>query len=138
MTKSSGSKGDVRPLILIVEDDLLMRVFYERLFKQQAQDLSYHLAESAEAALDFLRDERVNAIITDWDLPKMSGIVLVKAIRAHPRTKSLPIIVVSGRTGPGYMDIAVKAGASDYFSKPFDIMAFLDRLRTLLRGPGGH
>ncbi|MBI5247535.1 MAG: response regulator [Elusimicrobia bacterium] len=116
---------------------MLMRTFYERLFAQQAQDLTYHVAESAESALDYLRANRVDAIITDWDLPKMSGIVLVKALRSHPSTKTLPIIVVSGRTGPGYMDIAVKAGASDYYSKPFEIAAFLERLRTLLRGRGG-
>lgn len=138
MTKeSSRSKGASRPLILIVEDDMMMRIFYERLFKQEALDLSYHLAENGEGALEYLRENRVDAIITDWDLPRMNGIVLVKALRSHPTTKALPIVVVSGRTGPGYMDIAVKAGASDYFSKPFEIKTFLDRLRTLLRGRGG-
>lgn len=139
MTKeeSSRSKGAVRPLILIVEDDMLMRTFYERHFTQQVQDLTYHLAESAGSALDYLRANRVDAVITDWDLPKMSGIVLVKALRSHLSTKALPIIVVSGRTGPGYMDLAVKAGASDYFSKPFEIETILERLRTLLRGRGG-
>lgn len=135
--ESSRPIGTVRPLILIVEDDMLMRTFYERLFAKQALDLTYHLAESAESALDYLRAKRVDAIITDWDLPKMSGVVLVKALRSHPSTKALPIVVVSGRTGPGYMDIAIKAGASDYFSKPFEIATFLDRLRTLLRGRGG-
>jgi DNA-binding response OmpR family regulator len=135
--ESSPQEGAARPLVLIVEDDLLMRVFYERLFKQQAHDLSYRLEESAESALDYLRANRVDAIITDWDLPKMTGIVLVKALRSHLSTKALPIIVVSGRTGPGYMDIAVKAGASDYFSKPFEIETILERLRTLLRGKGG-
>lgn len=137
MTNESRSKGTVRPLILIVEDDMMMRIFYERLFKHEALDLSYHLAENGEGALEYLRENRVDAIITDWDLPRMNGIVLVKALRSHPTTKALPIVVVSGRTGPGYMDIAVKAGASDYFSKPFDIKTFLDRLRTLLRGRGG-
>lgn len=135
--ESSRPIGTVRPLILIVEYDMLMRTFYERLFAKQALDLTYHLAESAESALDYLRAKRVDAIITDWDLPKMSGVVLVKALRSHPSTKALPIVVVSGRTGPGYMDIAIKAGASDYFSKPFEIATFLDRLRTLLRGRGG-
>jgi DNA-binding response OmpR family regulator len=136
--RSSPQEGAARPLILIVEDDILMRVFYERLFKRQARDLSYHLAESAEAAFDYLRDKSVDAIITDWDLPKMSGIVLVKALRSHPTTKALPIMVVSGRTGPGYMDLALKSGASDYYSKPFEIAAFLDRLRSLLRGGSGR
>lgn len=135
--ESSPQEGAARPLVLIVDDDLLMRVFYERLFKQQAHDLSHQLEESAEAALDYLRDNRADAIVTDWDLPKMNGIVLVKALRAHPATKALPIVMVSGRTGPGYMDIALKNGASDYFSKPFEITAFLDRLRSLLRGAGG-
>ena len=137
MTKESRQEGAVRPLILIVEDDLMMSVFYERLFKQQAPDLSYHLAETAETALDYLRDNHVDAIVTDWDLPKMNGIVLTKALRAYPSTKALPIVILSGRTGPGYMDIALKNGASDYFSKPFEVTAFLDRLRSLLRGRGG-
>jgi len=137
MTRKSPKEGAPRPQILIVEDDKLMQVFYERLFNQQAPDLSHHLEENAEGALTYLRKNRVDMIVTDWDLPRMNGIVLVKALRSHPTTKTLPIVMVSGRTGPGYMDIALRNGASDYFSKPFEIDAFLDRLRNLLRGADG-
>lgn len=79
----------------------------------------------------------MDAIITDWDFPGINGIFLLKALRSHPSTKALPIVVVSGRTSPGYMDIALKNRASDYFSKPFEIEAFMDRLRSLLRGANG-
>ncbi|MBI2787289.1 MAG: response regulator [Elusimicrobia bacterium] len=130
-------EGPAHRRVLIVEDDKLMWVFYERLFKSHARDLDYHLEENAEGALDYLRENRVDAIITDWDLPGVNGINLLKALRSHPTTKALPIMMVSGRTGPGYMDIALKNGASDYFSKPFDVAAFLDRIRSLLRGAGG-
>ncbi len=133
---SPSQEGEIRRRILIVEDDALMRVFYERLFKSHAHDLDYHLEGSAEGALDYLRGASVDAIITDWDLPSVNGIYLLKALRSHPSTKSLPVVMVSGRTGPGYMDIALKNGASDYFSKPFEVTAFLDRLRCLLRRPG--
>ena len=137
MSRESSQGGARRPLILIVEDDKLMRILYERIFNAEPRDLSFHLEESAEGALNYLRENSVDALITDWDLPKVNGIVLMKALRSHPATKTLPIIVVSGRTGPGYMDIAVKAGASDYFSKPFEIEILLGRLRTLLRAADG-
>lgn len=136
-SESSPQEGEVRRHILIVEDDKLMQVFYERLFRDYARDLDHHLEQTAEGALRYLRVKRVDAIISDWDLPGVNGIVLLKALRSHPSTKGLPIVMVSGRTGPGYMDIALKNGASDYFSKPFDVAAFLNRLRSLLRDTSG-
>lgn len=137
-SEASPQEGAARRRVLIVEDDMPMRVFYARLFKSRAHDLDYHLVESAEDALDYLRANRVDAIISDLDLPGVNGIYLLKALRAHPSTRGLPIMMVSGRTGPGYMDIAFKNGASDYCSKPFKIAAFLDRLRSLFRGAGDH
>jgi len=133
MTSESSPKHDAaRHLVLIVEDDKLMRIFYQRLFRDCEHDLAYHLEESAEGALDYLRDNRVDAIISDWDLPGISGINLVKALRSHPATSAVPILMVSGRTGPDYRDIALRHGANDYFAKPFDIVEFMGRLRALL------
>lgn len=135
MTSESSPQHDAAlHLVLIVEDDKLMRIFYERLFRECEHDLTYHLEENAEGALDYLRDNSVDAIISDWDLPGINGINLVKALRSHPATIAVPILMVSGRTGPGYRDIALKHGANDYFSKPFDVVEFIARLRALLEG----
>jgi len=126
-----------RRRILIVEDDELMRIFYERLFKRHEGEFIWHLPPSAEEALEHLRACEVDAAILDWDLPGINGLQLLKAIRANPATKALPVLMVSGRTSPDYEALALKHGASGYLAKPFETEKLLAYLRGFRRRHGG-
>jgi len=137
--KEGGMKGRIsqtsgnRSNIFIVEDDELMSVVYKRLFLREEDRFTCTLERSAEDALDSLRRGRADILILDWDLPGISGLQLLDILRANRATRLLPVIVVSGRAGIEDRILALKHGANDYLSKPFDIHELLARLQVLLR-----
>lgn len=122
-----------RSKVLIVEDDEMMSAVYKRLFLREQDRFNCSLEKNAEAGLRALRREKADVLILDWDLPGISGLQLLDALRGHRATKRLPIIVVSGRSGIEERIEALKHGANDYLSKPFDVHELLARLEVLLR-----
>jgi CheY-like chemotaxis protein len=86
---------------------------------QMLPEVAVLTAASAETALAFLERESVAAMITDIHLPEMSGLELISRIRAQPRWRALPILVVSADTDPGTPAHALGLGANAYFGKPF-------------------
>ena len=137
--KEVGMKGRMsetrgtRSKIVIVEDDELMTAVYKRLFLREEDRFTCTLKKNAEDALDSLHRIRTDILILDWDLPGISGLQLLKTLRAKRATRLLPIIVVSGRAGIEDRIEALKHGANDYLSKPFDIHELMARLEVLLR-----
>ena len=133
MAEKTWPDTEHRPLILIVEDDDLMHAFYTSLFRRHKDEFTCSFARSAEAALEELVKGKFEAVLLDWDLPGISGLELLKALRAHPRTKSTPVFIISGRTRTEDQVRALEAGADDYLTKPFEVEILLARLRRLLR-----
>jgi len=72
-------------------------------------------------------------ILLDWMLPGESGLVLAKRWRAHPRTKDVPIIMLTARGDESDRVAGLDAGADDYISKPFSTKELLARVRAVLR-----
>jgi two-component system chemotaxis response regulator CheY len=91
-------------------------------------------AASAEAALVLLERDGLAAMITDIHLPKMSGLELISHLRAQPRWRALPILVVSADTDPGTPAHAIGLGANAYFAKPFSPGAVRRKLEELMNG----
>jgi DNA-binding response OmpR family regulator len=130
-------EGTGRRRILIVDDDALMQRFYKSMFRKHEDEFECTVKGSAEAALDHLNRNPVDAVILDWDLPVVKGLDVLKALRAHPRTKALPVIMATGRSAEADKALAEKLGASAFFTKPFDVAELLERLRALLH-PGNQ
>ena len=122
-----------RSKVLIVEDDEMMAAVYKRLFIREEDRFICTLEKNAKDALDTLRRERADILILDWDLPGISGLQTLDALRANRPTRLLPVMVVSGRAGIEDRIEALKHGANDYLSKPFDVHELLARLQVLLR-----
>jgi CheY-like chemotaxis protein len=89
-------------------------------------------AASAEAALEQLESGTVAAVITDVQLPEMTGLELVARIRDDPRFRSLPILVVSADADPSTPGRALGLGADAYFAKPFSPSAVRKKLEELI------
>jgi two-component system phosphate regulon response regulator PhoB len=87
-------------------------------------------AEQAQAALDQVLP---HLVILDWMLPGTSGHSLARQWRAAPRTRELPIIMLTARAEEADKVSGLDAGADDYLSKPFSINELLARIRALLR-----
>lgn len=123
-----------RSKIVVVENDELMAAVYKRLFLREEDRFTCEIERNAEDAFDNLRRERADILILDWDLPGVSGLQMLDALRSNRATKFLPVIVLSGRAGIEERIQAHQHGANDYLSKPFDVHELLARLEVLLRG----
>lgn len=95
----------------------------------------YHpmLAEDGAACLRLARDQRPDLILMSIGLPGQSAAVLVRQLRADPRTRGIPIIVLSPEADADARLAALHAGADDVFSSPMEEAALLARIRSLLR-----
>lgn len=133
LSENTSRSGSAHRQVLVVEDDELMQAFYKALFRRHKDEFICRFEKSAEAALEQLRGGDVEAAVLDWDLPGISGLDLLKALRSDPKTRSIRIMVVSGRTQSEDQVRALESGADDYLSKPFQVEIFLARLRSLLR-----
>lgn len=119
---------------LIVEDDPEMRNIYARLFANLRRDgFTAVVVEDGESALEILGREPVDIVVLDWILPGISGETVLRAIRAHPRTRSLGVLMVTGKCSPAEEILALDSGADDHLAKPFDERVLLARLKSLVR-----
>lgn len=119
--------------LLVVEDELDMRRFYERFLKKHRDELNGCVVESADQALSALSTETFELMIVDWGLPGISGIDLIKALRSHRTLRTLGILMVTAARSANETVIALKAGADDFIAKPFDEKVLLARVKGLVR-----
>jgi two-component system, chemotaxis family, chemotaxis protein CheY len=110
--------------ILIVEDHLQMRTMLKTIlvsfgFKKvlQASDGIEALSLIKEA--DLVSRDRLHLVISDWNMPKMSGLDLLTAVRSDRRHKNLPFIMLTSQAEQDSVLDAMKAGVTDYLVKPF-------------------
>ena len=114
--------------ILLVEDDPHLREIVG-LFLVEAGIL-HEWACDGEEALEKLNARPMLAVVTDVDMPGMSGLELCRRIKADPLMKATPVLVMSGN--PDYETRARVAGAAGFFTKPLDLPEFVARLRKML------
>jgi two-component system chemotaxis response regulator CheY len=89
------------------------------------------MVKTAEEAIECLNGD-VCALVTDLHLPQMDGFELIRAVRAHPAHRALPIVVISGDSDPGTPSRLQALGANAYFPKPFSPAEVRSRLEQLI------
>ncbi|HRZ86765.1 MAG TPA: hybrid sensor histidine kinase/response regulator [bacterium] len=119
-----------QPVILIVDDEQFNLSALERLLHGTYQVVS---AANGAAALEQLAAHDVDLVITDVMMPVMDGFELVRRIRSEPRTRLLPVVIVTGLAGPLERVKGIDAGCDDFISKPFDQTEILARVSMLLK-----
>jgi two-component system phosphate regulon response regulator PhoB len=121
----------VTPTILVVEDEPAIL----ELLKVNLVDAGYEVlsAPDAESAQAILRDRLPNLLLLDWMLPGMSGLALAKQLRADPRTRDLPVIMVTARTDEADKVAGLEAWVDDYVTKPFSPRELKARIKAVLR-----
>lgn len=92
--------------------------------------------ESAEPMLERLGKETPSMIILDIMLPRTDGLTLLKQLKADSAYRNIPVIMVTAKTAEIDKVAGLEAGADDYISKPFGVMEFLARVKTVLRRTG--
>ncbi|MEJ2033098.1 MAG: response regulator [Deltaproteobacteria bacterium] len=116
--------------ILIVDDFATMR----RIVKNILLQLGYRNiveADDGTTALDMLKNEKIDLIISDWNMPKMTGLDLLKTVRSNDATASLPFIMVTAEAQQHNIMQAVKAKVSQYIVKPFTAEIMQEKLNKV-------
>ena len=127
------SMDDNPGAVLVVEDSESCATTLE-VALSNVQGMNVILAGTAMEALRMLKAPApvVRAVVTDLNMPRMSGFELIESIRRGDREPGMPIIVVSGDSDPGAPERARAAGADAYFSKPFSPARLRLKLEQLL------
>lgn len=118
--------------ILVVDDMEAIR----NMIKATLRDLGAEridLAINGEDAWKKATRKRYHLIVSDWDMPKMSGIEFLLKIRASEEHKHIPFLLLTASTEKERVQTAVKSGVSDYLSKPFQPKQLHLRIIKLLR-----
>jgi two-component system, OmpR family, phosphate regulon response regulator PhoB len=117
--------------ILVVEDEAdIQELIAYNLEKAGHEAIR---AESAERALDLVREALPHLIVIDWMLPGMSGIELARSFRANKRTEGIPLIMVTARGAEQDKLAGLEVGADDYMTKPFSPAELNARVKAVLR-----
>lgn len=118
--------------LLVVDDSSTMR----RIIKNTLQRLGYDDILEAEHGLQAweLLDtiDGIKVLITDWNMPEMNGLDLVKKVRADNRFTDIPIIMVTTEGGKAEVITALKAGVNNYIVKPFTPQVLKEKLEVVL------
>lgn len=120
-------------IVLIVEDAGTCATTLEMAFLG-IPNIAVEVVPGAKEALRLLdsKDCMVRAVVTDLNMPRMDGFQLIEKIRAQPRYRSLPIIVVSGDTDPRTPERLSALGADAFFPKPYSPAQVRLKLEQLL------
>lgn len=118
--------------ILVVDDSSTMR----RIIKNTLNHLGYTNlleAEDGVQAWDLMtQNTDINVLITDWNMPNMNGLELVKKVRGEEKYADIPIIMVTTEGGKTEVITALKAGVNNYIVKPFTPQVLKEKLETVL------
>jgi len=113
--------------ILVVDDFSTMR----RIIKNLLRDLGFSNADEADdgnTALPMLQTGKYDFLVTDWNMPGMTGIDLLRAVRADDNLKSLPVLMVTAEAKRDQIVAAAQAGVNGYVVKPFTAAVLKEKI----------
>lgn len=122
--------------ILIVDDFSTMR----RIIKNLLRDLGFTNTQEADdgvTALPMLRNGDFDFLVTDWNMPGMTGIELLKEVRADANLVSLPVLMVTAEAKRDQIIEAAQAGVSGYVVKPFTAQVLKEKIDKIFERVGG-
>ena len=118
--------------ILIVDDFATMRRILKNILKQLGFKNILE-ADDGTTALEVLEKQEIDLIISDWNMPKMTGLELLKSVRVSEKYKRAPFLMVTAEAQKQNVIEAVQAGVSNYVVKPFTAEAISDKLEKILK-----
>lgn len=118
--------------VLVVDDSPTMR----RIVVQMLKKIGYNditEAENGQAALERLhKDGDFELLLTDWNMPVMTGLELTQAVRADAKLAPIPILMVTTRNMKQDIVVAMKTGVNNYVTKPFDPKTIKEKIDRVL------
>ena len=116
--------------ILVVDDFATMRQIVKKSLRQLGFD---NITEAVDGndALNKLKADEYKFIVSDWNMPNMMGIDLLKAIRSDEKLKQLPFLMVTAEAQKENIIEAAKAGVSQYIIKPFTVDSLQQKIEAI-------
>ena len=122
--------GAERPIVLVADDNGDMRQYIVRLLSERYRVTA---VPDGEAALAAAREQAPELVLTDVMMPRLDGFGLLRKLRADPRTREVPVIMLSARAGEESRVEGMEAGVDDYLIKPFSARELLARVGAHLQ-----
>jgi two-component system chemotaxis response regulator CheY len=133
MKETSMGSMDLNMKVLVVDDFGTMRRILKNILKEIGfTDITE--AENGKAALKELKNRKYGLVLCDWNMPEMSGLDLLNAVRADEALKSTPFVMVTAEAQKECIIEAAKAGVSSYVVKPFTAETISAKLQKVLGG----
>ena len=121
---------DLNMKVLVVDDFATMRRIVKNVLKQIGfSDIVE--ADDGATALDVLKENKIDLIVSDWNMPKMTGLDLLKTVRGEESTKEIPFLMVTAEAQKDNVLQAVQAGVSNYIVKPFTADGVKEKLAQI-------
>lgn len=117
--------------ILVVDDFQTMRRIVINLLRQLGFTNVVE-ASDGQLGLDKVRDDKIDLVISDWNMPNMSGMEFLRALRTDEKYKTLPFIMVTAEGKKENVIAAVQAGVSNYIVKPFNAATLKEKLMKVI------
>jgi DNA-binding response OmpR family regulator len=119
--------------ILVVDDDPDVRELCRTVLATEG----YHVleAEDARSGISLSRKERPDLILLDWMMPEVDGMDALRAMKMHPSTKDIPVVMLTALDGLTQITVATFNGAEGYMTKPFEIDDLLSLVRRFTAAP---
>lgn len=124
--------ADPNMKILVVDDMSTMRRIIKNIMKQLGF-ANVEEAENGHEALEKLRAESFGFVISDWNMPVMTGIDLLRAIRADDKLKAIPVLMVTAEAQKENLVAAIQAGVSNYIVKPFTVEVLQEKMNKIFK-----
>jgi two-component system chemotaxis response regulator CheY len=117
------------PKALVVDDSRAIRMILSRTLKELGYEVSE--ASNGREALEVIAagNYTVKLVLTDWNMPEINGLDLVRQLRQNPQLASLVVVMVTTETELGQMAEALDAGANEYVMKPFTKEILVEKLQ---------
>jgi two-component system phosphate regulon response regulator PhoB len=117
--------------VLVVEDEEALATLLD--YNLKREDFDVALAADGEEALVKADEFAPDIVVLDWMLPKTSGIEVCRRLRADPKTRNVPVIMLTARSEEADRIRGLETGADDYITKPFSTNELIARIRAVLR-----
>ncbi len=127
---------DYRMKVLVADDFATMRKIVRNILKQIGFDNIVE-AEDGQAAIQVLKTENIGLVVTDWNMPNMTGLELLQKIRSDPKTANIPVLMVTAEGLKENVVAAVKAGVNNYVVKPFTAEVLQEKLEQIFKKLAG-
>jgi two-component system chemotaxis response regulator CheY len=116
-------------VFLVVDDSPTIKMLVKRVLENKIGAKIIHMAGDGREALDILKKEKVDFILSDWEMPHVSGDELLFQVRQNADWKNIPFIMMTSHGGKDFIMTAVQSGVTHYLVKPFTAGEMEDRIR---------